>query len=151
VTQITVTQECPATDDGHRLINGSEAALRAVYTADECFTFTADELLDDKVSFFVARKNGDAMGCVALVNEGAYGEVKRLYVPDHARGLGIAKILMAHLEMQAKAQDFTHVKLETGDKLAAAVALYKSLGYNICGKFGPYEEDPVSLFMEKVL
>ncbi len=151
MTQITVTQESPVTDDGHKLINGSEAALRAVYTADECFTFTADELLDDKVSFFVARKNDDAMGCVALVNEVAYGEVKRLYVPDHARGLGIAKILMAHLEMQAKAQGFAYVKLETGDKLAAAVALYKSLGYNICGKFGPYEDDPVSLFMEKAL
>ena len=151
MTKISVDKESPVTDDGHKLINGSEAALRAVYSADECFTFTADELLDDKVAFFVARKNGDAMGCVALVDEGSYGEVKRLYVPDHARGLGIAKVLMAHLEAQAKAQGFGHVKLETGDKLAAAVALYKSLGYTICGKFGPYEEDPVSLFMEKAL
>jgi putative acetyltransferase len=151
VTQITVTQESPVTEDGHKLINGSEAALRAVYTADECFTFTADELLDDKVAFFVARKNGTAMGCVALVNEAAYGEIKRLYVPDHARGLGIAKILMAHLEGRAKAQGLPLMRLETGDKLAAAVALYKSLGYSICGKFGPYEDDPVSLFMEKAL
>lgn len=133
------------------LINGSEAALRAVYTADECFTFTADELLGDKVSFFVARKIGNAMGCVALVNAAAYGEVKRLYVPDHARGLGIAKILMAHLEEQARIQGLQSVKLETGNKLAAAVTLYKSLGYSICGKFGSYEDDPVSLFMEKAL
>lgn len=151
MTEIRITRESPVTDDGHKLINGSEAALRAVYTADECFTFTANELLDDKVSFFVARKSGQAMGCVALVNEIAYGEVKRLYVPDHARGLGIAKILMAYLEAQAKVQGLSYVKLETGDKLAAAVALYKSLGYNVCGKFGPYETDPVSLFMEKAL
>lgn len=149
--QIIVTQESPVTEEGYKLINGSEVALRAVYTADECFTFTADELLDDKVSFFVARRNCITMGCVALVNEAAYGEVKRLYVPDHARGLGIAKILMAHLEEQAKAQGLQSVKLETGDKLAAAVALYKSLGYSICGKFGPYKDDPVSLFMEKAL
>jgi len=133
------------------LINGSEAALRAVYAVDECFTFTANELLDDKISFFVARKDGEAMGCVALVNEADYGEVKRLYVPDHARGLGLAKILMAHLETQAKNQGLTQVKLETGDKLIAAVALYKSLGYTVCGKFGPYQQDPVSLFMEKAL
>jgi putative acetyltransferase len=151
MTKITVNQESPVTDDGHTLINGSEAALRAVYTADECFTFTADELLDDKVSFFVARQNGQAMGCVALVNETSYGEVKRLYVPDHARGLGIAKILMAHLEAKAKAQGLSTVKLETGPKLVAAVALYKSLGYTICGKFGPYQDDPVSLFMQKAL
>jgi len=133
------------------LINGSEQALRAVYTADECFTFTANELLGDKVSFFVARKDGEAMGCVALVNEAAYGEVKRLYVADNARGLGLAKILMKHLETQARAQGLKSVKLETGEKLAAAVTLYKSLGYIVCGKFGPYEDDPVSLFMEKAL
>jgi len=151
VTQITVTQESPVSEDGLWLINGSEAALRAVYTADECFTFTADELLGDKVSFFVARKIGNAMGCVALVNEAAYGEVKRLYVPDHSRGLGIAKILIAHLEEQARIQGLQSVKLETGNKLAAAVTLYKSLGYSICGKFGSYEDDPVSLFMEKAL
>ncbi len=151
MTQVAVTQESPVTTDGHALINGSEAALREVYAANECFTFTADELLDGKVSFFVARKNTRAMGCVALVNEGAYGEVKRLYVPDHARGLGIAKILMAYLEAQARTLGLPCIKLETGPKLVAAIALYKSLGYDICEKFGPYQENPVSLFMQKAL
>jgi putative acetyltransferase len=151
MTKITIKQESPATTDGHMLINGSEAALREVYTADECFTFTADELVSDNVSFFVARKNGQALGCVALVNEADYGEVKRLYVPDHARGLGIAKILMAHLEAQASKQGLQSVKLETGEKLGAAVALYKSLGFSVCEPFGEYEDDPVSLFMEKAL
>ncbi len=151
MTRIAVHQESPVTDDGHKLINGSEAALREVYTADECFTFTADELVSDKVSFFVARQGGQAVGCVALVNEGAYGEVKRLYVPQAARGLGVAKILMAHLETQARAQGLFNVKLETGSKLAAAVALYKILGYSVCAKFGPYKDHPASLFMEKAL
>ncbi|MFK5997842.1 MAG: GNAT family N-acetyltransferase [Rhodobacterales bacterium] len=151
MTQIRVTEESPVTSDGHDLINGSEAALREVYTADECFTFTADELVNDKVSFFVARQGGQAVGCVALVNEGAYGEVKRLYVPQAARGLGVAKILMTHLEAQARAQDLFNVKLETGSKLAAAVALYKTLGYRVCAKFGPYKDHPASLFMEKAL
>jgi len=151
MTKITVKQESPASSDGHMLINGSEAALREVYSADECFTFTADELMSDNVSFFVARKEERAVGCVALVIEADYGEVKRLYVPDHARGLGIAKILMAHLETHASKQGLQSVKLETGEKLAAAVALYKSLGFNVCKKFGDYEDDPVCLFMEKAL
>jgi len=148
---ITIKLESPVTTDGHTLINGSEAALREVYTAGECFTFTADELVNDNVSFFVARKEGRAVGCVALVNEVGYGEIKRLYVPGHARGLGIAKILMAHLEAHASRQGLQSVKLETGEKLAAAVALYKSLGFSICEKFGTYEDDPVCLFMEKTL
>ena len=151
MTQIRVTRESPVTPDGHGLINGSEAALREVYTADECFTFTADELVSDNVSFFVARQSGQALGCVALVNQTAYGEIKRLYVPQAARGLGVAKILMAHLEAQARAQDLPCVKLETGSKLAAAVALYKTLGYSVCAKFGLYKDHPASLFMEKAL
>jgi len=150
MTKITVNQESPVTDDGHMLINGSEAALREVYTPDECFSFTADELLDDKVSFFIARKGECALGCVALVNEGNCGEVKRLYVPDHARGQGIAKILMTHLEAQAKAQNLPCVKLETGPKLTAAVTMYKSLGYTVCEKFGAYQDHSASLFMQKV-
>ncbi len=151
MTKITVKKESPVTADGHMLINGSEAVLREIYTAEECFTFTAEELVNDKVSFFVARKEERAVGCVALVIEADYGEVKRLYVPDHARGLGIAKILMAHLEEQASKQGLQSVKLETGEKLVAAVALYKSLGFSVCDKFGNYEDDPVCLFMEKAL
>ena len=113
MTLIRTTKESPVSPDGLALINGSEAALLEVYAADECFSFTADELLDDKVSFFVARKDGIAVGCVALVNEANYGEVKRLFVPNEARGLGIAKILITHLEAQARALGLTCVKLET--------------------------------------
>lgn len=91
------------------------------------------------------------MGCIALVNEGGYGEVKRLYVPHSARGLGIAKILVTHLEQSAKSMGLSSVKLETGEELAAAVALYKSYGYTVCGRFGDYDDHPASLFMEKAL
>ena len=54
-----------------------------------------------------------------------------------------------------EAQDLSLVELQTlmlattGDGLLAAVALYEKLGYRVCGKFGPYEDHPASLFMEK--
>jgi len=148
---VSVTIESPITPEGRVLIAGSEDALREVYTEDECFTFTAEELLDETIAFYVARKDGVPVGCVALVDYKTYGEVKRLYVPQTARGLGVAKILMAHLEREAKAKGHTSVKLETGDKLVAAVSLYTSLDYAVCGTFGEYEEHPASLFMEKAL
>lgn len=148
---ITVAIESPVSADGRVLIEGSEVALREVYTPDECFSFSPEELLDDRVAFYVARKDGAAVGCIALVNEGDYGEVKRLYVPHSARGLGIAKILVNHLEDSAKSMGLSSVKLETGEELAAAVSLYKSFGYVVCGKFGDYADHPASLFMEKAL
>jgi putative acetyltransferase len=148
---ITLASESPLTDDGVALIEGSEAALRVVYTVDECFTFTAAELDDPAVRFLVARKDGKALGCGALVTCDGYGEVKRLFVYPQARGLALGARLMAALEDQARSQGLSGVKLETGDKLAAAVALYRRLGYAECGPFGAYEAHPASLFMEKSL
>ncbi|WP_432448733.1 GNAT family N-acetyltransferase [Aliiroseovarius marinus] len=148
---ISIAAESPLSEDAHALIEGSEAALREVYSVDECFTFTAAELDEPSVTFFVARSDGVALGCVALVDCGAYGEVKRLFVRTEARGKALAVRLMAALEAQALAKGMQEMKLETGDKLVAAVSLYRRLGYRECGPFGAYELHPASLFMEKEL
>lgn len=148
---ITITQESPLSEDGRHLLAGSDAALRAVYSAEECFTLDPEELLDDSIRFLVARDAGAALGCVALVNCGDYGEVKRLFVTPEARGKNLSRKLMAALETQAAGLGLGVVKLETGDKLVAAVALYTKLGYQTCGPFGPYEDHPASLFMTKDL
>jgi putative acetyltransferase len=143
--------ESPLTEDAAALIAGSEAALRAVYTEEECFTFTANELAKPDIAFFVARSQGNAVGCVAAADCGDYIEVKRLFVQPSGRGLGVAKALMAELEGHAVKQGKSLVRLETGDKLEAAVLLYKALGYHVRGSFGSYDDHPASLFMEKSL
>ncbi|MBA84833.1 GNAT family N-acetyltransferase [Thalassobius sp. S69A] len=148
---LSISVESPLTPDGLALVDGSEQALRAVYSADECFTFSARELDRPEIIFLVARRNAAAVGCVALVDCGTYGEVKRLFVTPAARGTGAARALMAQLETTSRAQGHTRVMLETGDKLAAAVALYRDLGYAKRGPFGSYADHPASLFMSKPL
>ena len=151
MSALSISSESPLTEDSRRLIAGSEAALREVYTEDECFTFTADELDQPEVDFLVARKDGVAVGCVAMVRYSDYAEVKRLYVPHSARGLGVANALMDHLEDRAKAAGVHLIRLETGPKLSAAMALYTARGYLECDRFGEYDDHPASLFMEKRL
>lgn len=147
-----IAVESPLTQDAADMIEGSEAALREVYTADECFTFTAAELAHEDIIFLVARGDDNvALGCVALCDYQTYGEVKRLFVPPAGRGKGIARALMDELEERARLLGHASVKLETGDKLVAAVALYTSMGFSICGPFGDYPEHPASLFMTKDL
>lgn len=148
---VTIAAESPLSADAARLIAGSEAALAEHYTPEECFSFDAAQLAVPEARFLVARREGRAIGCVALVNCGDYGEVKRLYVAPEARGLGVGRALMAALEAEARAQGLALVRLETGDKLAAAVALYEALGYNRRGPFGDYADIPASTFMEKRL
>ena len=148
---LIIRAESPLTEDAAKLIEGSEAALREHYTADECFSFDAAQLATPETHFWVARNDGVAVGCVAMVNCGDYGEIKRLFVPHHARGLGVAKALMDALETEAASQGLPVVRLETGDKLVAAVALYEARGYVRRGPFADYEDIPASMFMEKRL
>jgi len=148
---LVIRKESPLTSDARALIEGSESSLRAVYTADECFSFSPEELDTAETQFFIARKNDNPIGCVAICAQYDYAEIKRLFVTPAARGTGAAQRLMQHLEAQAKQSGYTVIRLETGSKLAAGVALYKKLGYRIRGPFGDYCDHPASLFMEKHL
>jgi len=148
---LIIQPESPLTDHARTLIAGSEAALREVYSEDECFTFTVEELDTPHITFLVARDGDIPIGCVALVDYGTYGEVKRLFVSPSARSTGAGRALMASVEDIARSLEHQKVMLETGEKLRAAVKLYKAMGYAIRGPFGDYENHPASLFMEKPL
>jgi putative acetyltransferase len=148
---LTITPESPLTPDGRALIAASQDALLEVFAPDEIFSFSPEELAGPEVAFLVAREGNGPLGCVAMVDCGDYAEVKRLFVPPEGRGRGLARRLMADLEARARAAGKRWVRLETGDALVAAVALYQTLGYRVRGPFGDYAEHPASLFMEKAL
>ena len=65
-------------------------------------------------------------------------ELKRMYVIHEARGLGLARRILAALEADARAAGRTRMVLETGDQQPEAIALYTSSGYKLCQKFGHY-------------
>ncbi|MGI5482306.1 GNAT family N-acetyltransferase [Streptomyces lavendofoliae] len=67
-------------------------------------------------------------------------ELKRMYVIPEARGLGLARRILAALEDDARAAGRTRMVLETGDAQPEAIALYVSSGYAPCVKFGYYRE-----------
>ncbi|MER6159782.1 GNAT family N-acetyltransferase [Streptomyces sp. NPDC001868] len=78
-------------------------------------------------------------------------EIKRMYVTPEARGLGLARRILAELESDARAVGRTRMVLETGAKQPEAVALYTSSGYEPCAKFGYYRFHDLSLCFAKAL
>lgn len=56
-------------------------------------------------------------------------ELQKLYLKNEAKGKGYGKILMAHIEAEAKKYGFAKVYLETHSNLREAVCLYQGLGY----------------------
>lgn len=74
--------------------------------------------------------DGQVLGCGALRDLGdGTAEVKRMWVDGRARGTGLGRRLLATLEEHAQRLGRRRVRLDTNDRLAAALALYRSAGY----------------------
>ena len=80
--------------------------------------------------FLVVYLRGEPVGCGAVKHHpGAPSEIKRMWVAESARGLGIARRLLAELEDDASRTGATRTRLETNRALVEAIALYRSTGY----------------------
>lgn len=69
-------------------------------------------------------------------------EVKRMYVAPSARGLGVARAMLAHLETTARGSGALAMILETGTAQPEAMELYESSGYTPIPAFAYYRESP---------
>lgn len=78
-------------------------------------------------------------------------EVKRMFVPLHKRGQGIASTILKALEIWCKELGIKKCVLETGKNQPEAIALYKKNQYNIIPNFGKYEAVENSVCFEKEL
>ncbi|MGZ3778254.1 MAG: GNAT family N-acetyltransferase [Mucilaginibacter sp.] len=65
-------------------------------------------------------------------------EIKRMFVKQEERKLGIASSVLGELEIWAKENGFSSVVLETGSKQQEAMAFYKKQGYDTIPNYGPY-------------
>lgn len=78
-------------------------------------------------------------------------EVRRVYVPPPWRRRGLASALMVALEDEARALGYTALRLETGARQNAALALYQGLGWRRIPPFGVYADEPGCACFEKAL
>jgi GNAT superfamily N-acetyltransferase len=88
---------------------------------------------------------------VSVAGTTVTAEVKRMYVTPTARGLGLARRMLAHLEATARVAGVEALVLETGEKQPEAIALYASAGYERITGFGYYRDSPLSRCFGKTL
>jgi ribosomal protein S18 acetylase RimI-like enzyme len=74
-----------------------------------------------------------------------------MFVRPEFRGRGFATRLLDHLEAYARSQHFDLLRLETGVFQTEAIRLYERMGFRRIPPFGPYTNDPLSLYYEKLL
>jgi putative acetyltransferase len=149
---LTVERGSPRHPDVVRMITALDAYVADLYPAESNHLLDIEALCAPDMRFFVARLEGEVVGCGALrLDPAGYGELKRMFVAPDARGKNVGRAILLRLEHEAGAAKLPCVRLETGTLQAEALGLYRSAGYREIPPFGDYQPDPLSVFMEKRL
>jgi putative acetyltransferase len=149
---LLIREESPDQPHVIRLLEARDALLSGLYPPESCHRLDLSAPLQPEVTFLVARRDGVALGCGAVVWQGeCQGEIKSMFVDEAARGTGAGRALLAAVEERARGQGLTTLRLETGIHQQPALGLYRAAGYREIPPFGDYRLDPLSIFMEKRL
>jgi ribosomal protein S18 acetylase RimI-like enzyme len=84
-------------------------------------------------------------GCVALRGQSPEGvcEMKRLFVRSPYRGTGLGRKLAEEVIRLSREKGYSLMRLDTLDRLEAAMKLYESLGFRVCEPYYPNPLDGV--------
>ncbi|MFB8343890.1 GNAT family N-acetyltransferase [Brucella cytisi] len=129
------------------------AYMGALYPAESNHFADVETLRQPNVRFFAAKLDGEYVGCGGIVMEGKdYCEIKRIYVSNVTRGLGIGRKLIEMLAEASRKEGIDLMRLETGISQPEALGLFAVCGFVRCESFGDYpKDDPYSVFMERAL
>jgi len=94
--------------------------------------------------FYLVQYAGGYVGVGCLKRLAAsLGEVQRMYVQPHVRGVGAGRYLVRRLLEDAKLLGYTKVRLESLKALTAAHNLYRSVGFQ---DIDPYSENSMKAY-----
>jgi putative acetyltransferase len=118
---LTIRVESPETEDVRDLIE----------RAEQSNSTALDELRAPNAEVLVARVNGQAVGCVALLDHLRYGEAKRLFVDAAARGQGIAAALVSALEAAARDLGIGRITIVSGKSHQMTPEFMQRFGFQV--------------------
>ena len=113
-----------------------------------------DGLRQSQVTFWSAWRDGEMMGCGALKQlDAAHGEIKSMRTASRHRRKGVAAAMLEHILAEAGRRQYHRLSLETGSMQGfdAARQLYARFGFEFCGPFADYTDDPNSVFMTRAV
>ncbi|HSN36317.1 MAG TPA: GNAT family N-acetyltransferase [Arthrobacter sp.] len=152
---IRIERDDPGSADVRQLLGGHLADMFATSPAESVHALDPAALSGPDITFWTAREESAVLGCGALkqLPPGGsgfrQGEIKSMHTAAHARGRGIATLLLARILAEARHNGYRRLYLETGSQgfFAPARRLYQRHGFSVCPPFAGYGEDPNSVYM----
>lgn len=132
------------------LLGEHMASMRQHSPPESVHALDLSALRSPDITFWTAWDEDELLGCGALKEiEDLHGEIKSMRTAKSHLGKGVASALLSHLLEEAHRRRYCRLSLETGSGPAfePAHALYMKFGFEYCGPFGNYREDPFSRFM----
>lgn len=114
------------------------------------FALDLSGLMASGVTIWTARRNGEAIGMVALKELGSgAGELKSMRTRPDALRQGVGAALLEHVVDQARRRGLTRLSLETGSGPAfePALLLYRKRGFVDGPAFGGYKKSDFNQFL----
>jgi putative acetyltransferase len=122
----------------------------AITPRHSAHALSVDALGASDVTFWSAWDGEVLAGCGALRQlDASSGEVKSMRTASGYLRRGVAAAVLSHIIGVARGRGYEAICLETGafPDFEPARALYRRFGFETCGPFGSYREDPNTVFM----
>jgi putative acetyltransferase len=126
--------------------------MRATTPPESIHALDLEALKKPEITFWSVWKDEALVGCGALkMLSDTHAELKSMRTSARHRGAGIGTLIVQHIIAEAQKRGIKQISLETGsvDFFAPARALYRKNGFEECGPFEGYHEDPNSVFMTR--
>ncbi len=136
----------------HELLNEHLQHMRTISPPESVHALDLQRLRSPQITFWSAWEDQLLVGCGALKElDPTHGEIKSMRTPNARRRSGAGRAILNHIIEQAQQRGYKRLSLETGsmDAFLPAQRLYASFGFDYCGPFADYVEDPHSVFMTK--
>jgi ribosomal protein S18 acetylase RimI-like enzyme len=103
--------------------------------------FDGETVLQPEIEVvLVARLGEEPVGCVAMYQPSPeVCEMKRMWVHESTRGLGLGRRLLTEMETVARQRGARWLRLDTNRSLTEAIALYRSAGFQ---EVPPFNAEP---------
>lgn len=128
--------------------------MRSVTPLESKHALDLDGLRKPEITFWTVLDGDELIGCGALKRlDPDHGEIKSMRTAPSRKRTGVASVVLRHIIAEAQKMGLSRLSLETGatEFFVSARGLYEKHGFEYCGPFADYKDDPNSVFMTRTI